>query len=231
MLIGVAGFFSCSYLMEWFEEGYWVPVFFIIVSFVALFLHRFSKNDFIRHLLKYLFSYGFMFTLFSFIPWFSDDVLRYIEFDTFLKGFIFIICSIAFMSLLAQFIRNGVMAIIDFEEWKKDAAFNFQKIAFAFISVLSVMYSIAGLSECGFVGFLSFMGLLAVFFPNLYDALTSMMFSESSSAPVHNNSSNEIERVKLDDGTVLKKESGHWMDDRHHEWKEESNGWEDKGFK
>ena len=93
------------------------------------------------------------------------------------------------------------------------------------------MWWIGGVVECGIAGALSFLGIVLAFVPNdILEAITSVPMS-SESASSYSPTNDESERIELEDGTTLTKEGGRWMDEKHHEWKEDVTGWSDQGYR
>lgn len=226
--IGVAGFFAFAFLENAFNGAFWLILLFAGIAVAGYFLRNTSNSETMLSVWTYLFSYGCIFSFMSLIKWLSERVLSAVQFNTFFKGLLLFVGSLLVFTFLAAFVKKGVKAIIAFKAWKENPAWNFQTIAFGFLCLLGLMWWIAGIVDCGIAGMLSFFGIVLAFIPNdLLDALTSVPEPTPEPQPA----ADEPERVKLDDGTILTNEYGHWMDDKRHEWKEEVDGWHDHGFR
>ena len=227
--IGVAGFVVYGLLQNVAEGAFWVMLIFAAIAAAGYFLMPTAKSEIGLTVMTDIFTYGCMYTFLALIHWISFKVLPGIEFNSFFKGLLLFVVSLLILSVLASFLKKGAKAIIAFNAWKEDPAWNFQTIAFGFLCLLGIIWWISGVVECGIAGALSFLGIVLAFVPNdILDAITSVPSSpDVSPAP----QSDEPERITLEDGTVLTKEGGHWMDGRSHEWKEDVDGWSDQGFR
>ncbi len=226
--IGVAGFFTFALLQNAANGAFWLILLFAALAAAGYFLRNTASSEALLSVWTYIFSYGCIYAFLSVIKWLSERVLPAIQFNTFFKGLLLFVGSLLVFTFLAEYIKKGVKAIIAFKAWKENPAWNFQTIAFGFLCLLGLMWWIGGVVECGLAGALSFLGIVLAFVPNdLLDSITSVPEPSVQPQPA----SDEPELVKLEDGTILTNEYGHWMDDKHHEWKEETDGWHDQGFK
>ncbi len=229
--IGVIGFALYSILQGVSGVAFWVILVFAALAAAGYYLMPMMKNEWGLTAMQDVFTYGCMFSFMALVHWLSIKVLPGIKFDSFFKGLLLFIGSLFIVSILATFVKKGAKAIIAFKAWKADPAWNFQTIAFGFLCLLAIIWWITGVIECGIAGALSFLGIALAFVPNsILEAITSVPASSESSddSPSY---SDEPEKVELEDGTILTNESGHWMDEKRHEWKEDITGWSDQGHR
>ena len=228
--VAVVGFFAFLMLQNALGASYWVILIFAAIAAAGYFLQNTARNNWVLAVFTYMFTFGCIFAFLGLIKWLSDRVLPSIQFNSFFKGLLLFIGSLIVFMFLAEFVKKGVKAIIAFKSWKADPAWNFQTIVFGFLCLIGAMWWISGIVECGIAGALSFLGIVLAFVPNsLLEAITSV---PSSPEPDYQPSHDEPERMKLDDGTILTNEYGHWMDEKRHEWKEEpGGGWSDQGYR
>ena len=230
--IGVIGFAFYSILQNVSDVAFWVILVFVALAAAGYYTMPMMKNEMGLSAMQYVFTYGCMFSFIALVHWLSFKVLPGIKFDTFFKGLLLFIGSLFIVSILATFVKKGVKAIIAFKSWKADPAWNFQTIAFGFLCLIAIMWWIGGIVECGIAGSLSLLGIALAFIPNsILEAITSVPASSASSESDVPSYSDEPEKIELEDGTILTKESGHWMDEKRHEWKEDTTGWSDQGFR
>lgn len=229
--VGVGMFFLLGYLIELFGADSWQQ---IAIFGGAAFLGLIFKNggSLLSIIFEDIFHYALILASYSLVRFVAWSVLPTIDFNTFFKGLLLFFGSAILLGFLARFVILGLKAIIDFGAWGENPSRNMTRIAFAFMSLMSILIWIAGVVQLGLVGGLSILGLLVGLIPNEYvDAIVQSSTDatpDTSSAPVRYR-----EEITLSNGVTLKEdETGMMMDDARHEWKKDSDGhWYDDGFR
>lgn len=210
---------------------HWLSVLFLGGATVLLhYLRKNAKigNTWVHFIFSEAFFYMLIYSSYIFIEFFSRHIVTAFKYDTFFKGLLLFLVSVAVCYVLVQLFISGLKAIIQFDSWISMPVNNLHMIFVGFFAILGAIAWFAELTNCGLAGDIAMGGILLGFIPSdLISYITPTFASEEKvETPIYE------EKIVLDNYTELTKKDGIWVDKNSHEWKQDSDGdWYDDGFR